>query len=107
MKQREGWTRRRLAELASHLTAQGPNPPGGAYDYVIDCRFRAGRLAGRARALWDHDFLVNHQRRVFEKDLGPDTAAVVAAKRPTVPTKRGARWRTDCRGLFGGPARQM
>ena len=65
------------------LTEQGANPPGGAYDYVIN----GNMIAGFALVAWpaEYDqsgimtFLVNHQGRVFEKDLGPDTAAVVAA----------------------------
>jgi hypothetical protein len=65
------------------LTEQGANAPGGAYDYVIN----GNMIAGFALVAWpaEYDqsgimtFLVNHQGRVFEKDLGPDTAAVVAA----------------------------
>jgi Protein of unknown function (DUF2950) len=64
------------------LTAQGPNPPGGAYDYVIN----GNMIAGFAQVAWPAEyghsgimtFLVNHQGRVFEKDLGPETAEAVA-----------------------------
>jgi Protein of unknown function (DUF2950) len=65
------------------LTRQGTNPPGGAYDYVIN----GNMIAGFALIAWPAEygrsgvmtFLVNHQGKVFEKDLGPDTAKVAAA----------------------------
>jgi hypothetical protein len=65
------------------LTKQGASPPGGAYDYVIN----GNMIAGFALIAWpaEHDrtgimtFLVSHQGRVHEKDLGPETAKLVAA----------------------------
>jgi hypothetical protein len=65
------------------LTGQGPNPPGGAYDYIIN----GNMIAGFAQVAWPAEyghsgiltFLVNHQGKVFEKDLGPETAEAVAA----------------------------
>ncbi len=65
------------------LTRQGANPPGGAYDYVIN----GNMIAGFALIAWPADygqsgimtFMVNHQGEVFEKDLGPDTARLAAA----------------------------
>jgi hypothetical protein len=60
------------------LTKQGPTPPGGAYDYVIN----GNMIAGFALLAWPADhgnsgvmsFLVNQQGKVFQKDLGPETA---------------------------------
>ena len=60
------------------LTRQGANPPGGAYDYVIN----GNMIAGFAMVAWPADygqtgvmtFAVNHLGTVFEKDLGADTA---------------------------------
>lgn len=60
------------------LTAQGPDAPGGAIDYV-----RAGRMTkGFALLAWPASygasgimtFQVNQDGIVFQKDLGPDTA---------------------------------
>jgi hypothetical protein len=65
------------------LTRQGANPPGGAYDYVINDNMIAGFALIAWPAAYDHSgimtFIVNHQRKVYEKDLGPDTAEIVAA----------------------------
>jgi hypothetical protein len=56
------------------LTRQGENPPGGAYDYVIN----GNMLAGFALVAYPADygntgvmtFVVNHQGRIYQKDLG-------------------------------------
>jgi hypothetical protein len=63
------------------LTRQGPNPPGGAYDYVIN----GNMIAGFALIAWPADyrasgvmtFVISHQGKLFEKDLGPDTSKLV------------------------------
>jgi len=65
------------------LTAQGPNAPGGAYGYLIGKRLRSGfgLLAWPAR--WGEtgvmSFIVNHEGVVYEKNLGPGTAAAARA----------------------------
>jgi Protein of unknown function (DUF2950) len=59
------------------LTRQGANPPGGAYDYVIN----GNMIAGFAMVAWPADyghtgvmtFAVSHQGTVYETDLGDDT----------------------------------
>ena len=65
------------------LTRQGANPPGGAYDYVINGNMIAGFALIAWPAEYDHSgimtFIVNHQGKVYEKDLGPDTAEIVTA----------------------------
>jgi hypothetical protein len=65
------------------LARQGDNPPGGAYDYVINGNMIAGFALIAWPAEYDHfgvmTFLVSHQGKVYEKDLGPETAEVVAA----------------------------
>lgn len=65
------------------LTKQGPTPPGGAYDYVINGNMIAGFAligwpaeAGRSGIM---TFLVNQQGRVYQKDLGADTAQLAEA----------------------------
>ena len=65
------------------LKAQGKQPPGGAYDYVIN----GNMIGGYALVAWPADygqsgvmtFLVNQQGTVFQKDLGPKTAASAQA----------------------------
>jgi len=64
------------------LKAQGKNAPGGAYDYVVNGRM----IGGFAMVAWPAQygssgimtFMVNHDGIVYEKDLGPDTAGIVA-----------------------------
>jgi Protein of unknown function (DUF2950) len=61
------------------LKRQGPDAPGGAYDYVVQGRM----IGGFALIAWPASygnsgvmtFIVNHDGVVYEKDLGPDTAA--------------------------------
>ncbi|MGH8701740.1 MAG: DUF2950 domain-containing protein [Burkholderiales bacterium] len=61
------------------LKGQGPVAPGGAYDYVAQGRM----IGGFALVAWPASygnsgvmtFIVNHDGIVYEKDLGPDTAA--------------------------------
>jgi hypothetical protein len=61
------------------LAAQGKNGPGGAYDYVVGGRM----IGGFAAVAWPvkygdtgvMTFIVSHDGVVYEKDLGPDTAA--------------------------------
>jgi len=65
------------------LTAQGKDAPGGAYDYVIGGRMRAGF----ALVAWPvrygdtgiMTFMVSHAGIVYEKDLGPSTDATARA----------------------------
>jgi Protein of unknown function (DUF2950) len=59
------------------LTGQGPNAPGGAYNYVINGHM----VAGFALVAWPAEygvsgvmtFLVNQNGTVYERDLGPKT----------------------------------
>ena len=62
------------------LTGQGPNAPGGAYDYVV----RGKMVGGFAMVAYPAQyglsgimtFIVNHDGVVYQKDLGPDTTAM-------------------------------
>lgn len=65
------------------LTGQGKNAPGGAFDY-----FAGGRMIGGFAVIaWPvkygdtavMTFMVSHDGVLYEKDLGPDTAARAAA----------------------------
>ena len=59
------------------MTRQGPNAPGGAYDYVIN----GNMIAGFAMVAWPAEygetgvmtFLVNQNGIVLERDMGPKT----------------------------------
>lgn len=65
------------------LNAQGKNAPGGAYDYTV----RGKKIGGFAAVAWPvkygdtgvMTFMVSHDGVVYEKDLGPDTAARAGA----------------------------
>jgi len=76
------------------LTAQGPNAPGGAYDYRIQGRM----VSGFALVAWPAKygdtgvmtFLVSHDGQLYEQDLGPTTGAVARAMTRFDP---GPGWR--------------
>jgi hypothetical protein len=65
------------------LYSQGPDAPGGAYDYLVNGRM----LGGFAVIAWPvrygetgvMTFMVSHSGDVYEDDLGPDTAQEAAA----------------------------
>ena len=65
------------------LKAQGPYAPGGAFSYVINGNMIAGYALIAYPAKWGSSgvmtFIVNQQGRVYEKNLGPDTATLAAA----------------------------
>ena len=62
------------------LSAQGPAAPDGAYDYMAHKRMIGGFALVAFPAQYGVSgvmtFLVNHEGVVYEKDLGPDTAAI-------------------------------
>jgi hypothetical protein len=64
------------------FTAQGPNAPGGARSYIKDGRMTEGfalvAYPVRYGASGIMTFQVNQQGVVFQKDLGPRTAKIVA-----------------------------
>ncbi len=65
------------------LGAQGKSAPGGAYDYAV----RGKKIGGFAAVAWPvrygdtgvMTFLVSHDGVLYEKDLGPGTAARAGA----------------------------
>ncbi len=73
------------------LTAQGPEAPGGAYEYIVNGKM----IGGFAVLAWParygvsgfKTFAVNHDGVVYEADLGPNTAALAAAARAFNPDK--------------------
>jgi len=64
------------------LTAQGKNAPGGAYSYVINGRMIAGFAMVAYPAKYGDTgvmtFIVNHNGKIFEKNLGKSTAELGA-----------------------------
>ena len=60
------------------LRRQGPDAPGGAYDYVAQGKMIGGFALVAYPASYGNSgvmtFIVNHDGVVYEKDLGPDTA---------------------------------
>ena len=96
------------------LTRQGQSAPGGAYNYMVNGRL----ISGFAMVAWPDQygesgvmtFIVNHNGKIFEKDLGRNTSAVaekmtsfdpgpgwrprrskVGPSLSTLPCSRGAR----------------
>jgi Protein of unknown function (DUF2950) len=65
------------------LKAQGPDAPGGAYDYVVSGKMLGGFALVAYPASWGNSgvmtFIVNHDGVLYQKDLGTNTAAVARA----------------------------
>jgi len=65
------------------LTAQGAAAAGGAYDYLAHGKMIGGFGLVAYPAQWDVSgvmtFIVNHDGVVFQKDIGPHTAAAARA----------------------------
>jgi hypothetical protein len=71
------------------LTGQGRDAPGGAYDYLLDERMIGGFAVVAYPAKYGVSgvmtFIVNHDGRVFQKNLGKNTEAAVARLRTFNP----------------------
>jgi len=71
------------------LTAQGKNAPGGAYDYLAHGRMIGGFAIVAYPAQWGVSgvmtFVANHEGVVYQKDLGPNTAAIARAMKEFNP----------------------
>ncbi|KDR38073.1 DUF2950 domain-containing protein [Caballeronia glathei] len=71
------------------LDSQGPHAPGGAYDYVV----RGKLFGGFAVIAWPvkygdsgiKSFMVSHAGHVYERDLGPQSAAKAEATKSFDP----------------------
>jgi hypothetical protein len=65
------------------LTAQGAAAPGGAYNYIINGNMIAGFALVAYPAHWGESgvmtFIINHWGKVYECNLGADSAAVASA----------------------------
>jgi len=62
------------------LTRQGKNVPGGSYSYIINGNMVGGFAMVAFPSNWSKSgvmtFIVNQQGKVYEKNLGPDTATM-------------------------------
>jgi len=76
------------------LTRQGKAAPGGAYSYVINGRMIAGFAMAAYPAEYGRTgvmtFIVSHNGKVYEKDLGKDSTAIGAKMTTFDP---GAGWK--------------
>jgi hypothetical protein len=65
------------------LTRQGPNAPGGKYSYLINGNMIAGYALVAYPDKWSNSgvmtFIINQQGRVYQKNLGPNTARLASA----------------------------
>jgi len=93
----EGYTRAAGKPVPYHgyyykmLTGQGPEAPGGAYDYVVHGKMIGGFALVAYPAQYESSgimtFIVNHDGVVSEKDLGPKTATTAQAMTKFNPDK--------------------
>jgi Protein of unknown function (DUF2950) len=64
------------------LKSQGPHAPGGKYNYIINGNMIAGYALIAYPDKWGSSgvmtFIVNQQGRVYQKNLGADTAKIAA-----------------------------
>ncbi len=76
------------------LTRQGKSAPGGAYSYIINGRMIAGFAMVAYPAQYGESgvmtFIVSHNGKIFEKDLGRNSAAIGANLTAFDP---GAGWK--------------
>jgi hypothetical protein len=77
------------------LKSQGPDAPGGAYDYVVQGRMIGGFAMVAWPATYDNSgvmtFVVNHNGIVYEKDLGPGTSGTAQKMTTFNPDKTWKR----------------
>jgi hypothetical protein len=76
------------------LTAQGKDAPGGAYSYLVKGKMIGGFAVVAYPAEYGNSgvmtFIVNHDGKVFEKDLGKNTASVAKSMKAYNPDKTWA-----------------
>ena len=71
------------------LTAQGKNAPGGAYSYLVKGKMIGGFAVVAYPAEYGNSgvmtFIVNHDGKVFQKDLGANTASLARSMKEYNP----------------------
>jgi hypothetical protein len=90
------------------LAAQGPAAAGGAYDYLAHGKMIGGFGLVAYPAKWNASgvmtFIVNQDGVVFEKDLGPNTAAAAKAIKTFNPDNTWRRVDPDTPASTGSAA---
>ena len=73
------------------LTAQGKDAAGGAYSYMVNGKMIGGFAVVAYPAQYGNSgvmtFIVNYDGKVFQKDLGPNTATVAKSMKEYNPDK--------------------
>ncbi|MGE5219958.1 MAG: DUF2950 domain-containing protein [Chloroflexota bacterium] len=73
------------------LTAQGKDAPGGAYSYLVKGKMIGGFAVVAHPAQYGNSgvmtFIVNHEGKVFQKNLGANTAAIARGMKEYNPDK--------------------
>ena len=73
------------------LTAQGKNAPGGAYSYLVKGKMIGGFAVVAYPAQYDNSgvmtFIVNHEGKVYQKNLGKNTASIAQSMKEYNPDK--------------------
>jgi len=81
------------------LTAQGKNAPGGAYSYIVKGKMIGGFAVVAYPAEYGNSgvmtFVVNHDGKVLQKDLGKNTASAAAAIKEYNPDKSWTEAKID------------
>ena len=76
------------------LTAQGKDAPGGAYSYLVKGKMIGGFAFVAFPAQYGNSgvmtFIVNHEGKVFQKDLGKNTSGAVAVMKEYNPDETWA-----------------
>jgi len=71
------------------LTGQGKNAPGGAYSYLVKGKMIGGFAVVAYPAQYGNSgvmtFIVNHEGKVYQKDLGKNTAAIAQSMKEYNP----------------------
>ena len=71
------------------LTAQGKDAPGGAYSYLVKGKMIGGFAVVAYPAEYGNSgvmtFIVNHDGKVFQKNLGKNTAGIASAMKEYNP----------------------
>jgi hypothetical protein len=71
------------------LTSQGEKAPGGKYNYIINGNMVGGFALVAFPSTWGRSgvmtFIVNQQGKVYQKNLGPDTAKIAREMRSYNP----------------------
>ena len=73
------------------LTRQGKNVPGGSYNYIVNGNMVGGFALVAFPSNWGKSgvmtFIVNQQGKVYQKNLGPDTAKIAQQMKSYNPDK--------------------